>query len=58
MRDPSLFIVFVNDLHCVIKYCKAHHFFDGNDLMNFLTSVKTINKQKNDDLKDLIKIAY
>ena len=48
---PILFIVFINDLHCTIKYCKPHHFFDDNNLTNFQTSVKRINKQKNDDLK-------
>ena len=23
---PLLFLVYKNDLHCIIKYCKVHHF--------------------------------
>ena len=47
---PLLFLVYINDLHCAIKYCKVHHFADTN-LMNFQVSLKTINKQTNHDLK-------
>ena len=32
---------------------KVHHFADDTKLMNFRISVKTINKQKNHDLKSL-----
>ena len=38
--------------HCAIKYCKVHHFADDTNLINSQTSVKTINKQINYDLKN------
>ena len=41
----------MNELFCAIKYCKVHDFADDSNSMNFQTSVKTINKQKNHDLK-------
>ena len=37
----------------MIKYCKVHHFADDTYLMNFLISLKTINKQINHNLKNL-----
>ena len=48
---PLLFLAYMNDLHCTIKYCKVHHFADDTNLMNFNASIKTINKQINHDLK-------
>ena len=50
---PLLFLVYINDLHCASKYCEVHHFADNTNLMNFQTSIKTINKQINDNLKNL-----
>ena len=48
---PLLFLVYINDLHFAIKYCKIQHFADDTYLTNFQTSVKTINKQINYNLK-------
>ena len=50
---PLLFLVYTNDLHCAIKYCKVHHFADDTNLINFQASIKKINIQINHDLKNL-----
>ena len=50
---PLLFLVYINDLNCAIKY-KVHHFADDINLMNFQASIKTINRQINYDLKKLL----
>ena len=56
---PVLFLVYINDLYCAIKYCKVHHFACDPNLMNFEASLKTINKQnKSWWPKKLIKLAY
>ena len=47
-----MFLGYINDSHCAIKYCKVHHFDDKN-LMNFQASIKTINKKITHDLKNL-----
>ena len=41
---PLLYLIYISDLHCAIKYCKVHHFADDINLMIFQTFVKTINK--------------
>ena len=46
---PLLFLIYINDLHHAIKFCKVHHFADDTNLINFSTSIKTINKQVNHD---------
>ena len=38
--DPLLFLVYINDLHCAIKYCKVHHFAYDTNLVNFQASIK------------------
>ena len=48
-----LFLIYINDLHYSIKFCKAHHFADDTNLINFNSSIKVINKQVNKDLKSL-----
>ena len=35
LLGPLLFLVYINDLHCAIKYCKIHHFAGDTNLMNF-----------------------
>ena len=50
---PSLLFIHINDLNCVIRYCSVHHFPDGTNLLNYNNSVKRINKQVNQDLKNL-----
>ena len=47
-----LFLVYINDLHCAIEYCKVHHVPDDTNLMNFQSSIKTINKLTNHDLRN------
>ena len=47
-----MFLGYINDSHCAVKYCKVHH-FDDKYLMNFQASIKTINKKITHDLKNL-----
>ena len=51
---PLLFLIYINDLHMAIKYCKVHHFTDDTNLLNFSTSITSINKQVHYDLKNLV----
>ena len=37
---PLLFLIYINDLHFVMKYCEVHHFADDTNLLNFKNSVK------------------
>ena len=48
-----LFLIYINDLHYSIKFCKVYHFADDTNLINFNISIKVINKQVNKDLKTL-----
>ena len=32
---PLLYLIYISDLHCAIKYCKVHHFADDINLMIF-----------------------
>ena len=50
---PLLFLIYINDLHFSIKYCKIHHFADDTNLLSFNNSIKKINKQVGHDLKYL-----
>ena len=50
---PLLFLIYINDLHYSIKFCKVHHFADDTNLKNFNSSIKVINKQVNKDSKTL-----
>ena len=50
---PLLFLIYINDLHYSIKFCKVHHFADDTNLINFNSSIKVINKPVNKDLKTL-----
>ena len=47
---PLLFLIYINDLHFAIKYCKVHHFVDDTNLLNFNNSIKKISKQVGHDL--------
>ena len=40
-----LFLIYINDLHYSIKFCKVHHFADDTNLINFNSSIRVINKQ-------------
>ena len=54
---PLLFLIYINDLHVVIKYSEVHHFADDTNILNFNNCVKSINKQINSDLKKPIKLV-
>ena len=48
---PSLFLLYINDLHKEIMHCSVHHFANDTNLLK--KSLKKINKHINHDLKDL-----
>ena len=50
---PLLFLIYINDLNCTIRYSSVHHFADDTNLLNYNNSVKRMNKQVNQDLKNL-----
>lgn len=41
---PSLFLVYMSDLHCLIVFCKIHQLADHTKLKNFEISAKMINE--------------
>ena len=50
---PLLFLLYINDLHRAIKFCKVQHFADDTNLLFLTTSNKKINKLISADLKNL-----
>ena len=50
---PLLFLIYINDLHKAIQYCKLHHFPDDTNLFHTSKSVKNLNKLVNHDMKHL-----
>ena len=51
---PLLFLIYINDLHKAIQYCKVMHFAGDTNLFHTTSkSVKTLNKQINRDMKHL-----
>ena len=51
---PLLFLICINDLNLVIKYCKVHNFADDTNLININKSSQKLNKLTTADLKNLI----
>ena len=51
---PLLFLLYINDLHQAIKFCKVHHFADNTNLLCLSNSIKKLNKLVNADLKHLL----
>ena len=49
-----LFLLYINDLIQVVKFCKVHHFADDTNLLYLSNSTKKLNKQVNADLKHLV----
>ena len=49
----TLFLIYINDLNYAIRYCSVHHFADDTNLLNYNNSVKRMNKQIIQDLKNL-----
>ena len=50
---PLRFLIYINDLHVVIKHCKVHHFANDTNLLIINKSLKRLNKLSNIDLKNL-----
>ena len=48
---PLLFLIYINDLHLVIKHSKVHHFADDTNLLHINSNLKQLNKLVNLDLK-------
>ena len=42
---PLLFLIYINDLHKAIQYCKVHHFADDKKIFHTSKSVKNLNWQ-------------
>ena len=51
--EPLLFLIYINDLHEAIQYCKVHHFADDKKLFHTSKSVKNLNWQVNRGMKHL-----
>ena len=50
---PLLFLLYINDLNQVIKFCKVHHFADDTNLLCLSNSIKKLKTLVNADLKQL-----
>ena len=37
---PLLFVTYINDLNCGIRYCSVHYFADDTNLLNYNNSAK------------------
>ena len=48
-----LFLIYINDLHKAIQYCKVHHFADDKNLFHKSKTVKNLNRLANRDMKHL-----
>ena len=48
-----LFLLYINDLHRVIKFCKVHYFANDTNLLFLANSIKNLNKRINTDLTNL-----
>ena len=46
-------LIYINDLHEAIRYCKVHHFADDTDLFHTKKSVKNLNKLLSHNMKEL-----
>ena len=55
MLGPLLFLIYINDLHYSILFCKVHHFADDTNLLISSNSLKHIKNKVNLDLKFLNK---
>ena len=52
-QAPFLFLIYINDLHRAIQYCRMHHFVDDANLFHTSKSVENQNKLLNCDMKHL-----
>ena len=53
---PLLFLLYINDLNQVIKFCKVRHFADDTNLLCLSNSFKKLNRLVNTDLKGLVTL--
>ena len=51
---PLLFLLYMNDLNQVIKFCKVYHFADDTNLLYMSSSIKKLNKLVNTDIKHFV----
>ena len=51
---PLLFLIYINDLHSVVKHSAMYHFADDTNLLYLSSSLKQINKYINHDLKLIV----
>ena len=42
--EPLLFLLYTDDLHTAIKFCKVHHFAEDTNLLHISKSIKKLNK--------------
>ena len=52
-QAPFLFVIYINDPHRAIQYCRMHHFVDDANLFHTSKSVENQNKLLNCDMKHL-----
>ena len=50
---PLLSLLYMNDLHTAIKFCKVHHFADDTNLLQIGDYIKKFKKFVDFDLKNL-----
>ena len=50
---PLLFLIYINDLHKIVKYSNAYHFADDTNILQFGKSLELLAKKLNQDLKIL-----
>ena len=48
-----LLLIYINDLHKTIQYCKVHHFADDTNVFHTSKSIKNKNKLVSPDMKHL-----
>ena len=50
---PLLFLTYINDLCKCVKYSETYHFADGTNMLQSHSSLETLAKPMNFDLKNL-----
>ena len=50
---PLLFLIYINDLCKYVKYSKTYHFADDTNMLQSHSSLETLVKRMNLDLKNL-----
>ena len=50
---PSLFLLYINDLHNSVRYAKTYHFADDTSVILSSTSLEILSKRINKDLFNL-----